>query len=186
LHINIIDKLRPEQEETFQNILTKPIEINYLLSLLAYIIKGLDFIPISSTNLFLRTPTEIPSKITDVLLVDDNDFCRKALERLLNQFKNLALTRCINGKEALERYTKTPRRNYEFVFIDYQMPEMDGITLIKKIREYEKAQMKSNNPKLICNIIRITIFKIVLSGDTDKETEILAKEAGANFICIAY
>jgi len=97
----------------------------------------------------MRATTKIP-KFVNALLVDDNDLCRNSTERLLKKYKNLSITTCTNGKDALEKYTTPGKRKYEVAFIDYQMPEMDGITLIKKIREHEKTTINLNPSKLIC------------------------------------
>ena len=39
-----------------------------------------------------------------------------------------------NGQEAVEKYTKTPDA-FDLIFMDIQMPEMDGMTSTKTIRD---------------------------------------------------
>ena len=39
-----------------------------------------------------------------------------------------------DGRKLIERFEKAP---YEVVFLDIEMPEMDGITLAKKLREMD-------------------------------------------------
>ena len=40
-----------------------------------------------------------------------------------------------NGKEALDMMRKTLNNPYNLFFVDWQMPDMDGIELTKKIKE---------------------------------------------------
>lgn len=100
-----------------------------------------------------------------VLVVDDDEFiCRSTCERL----KDLGLTAewVTDGRTALvkveERYAV--RQNYFAVIIDYQMPGMDGVETIRKIRE----KVGDDLP-----IIMISAYD--LSEQID-----IAKKAGAN------
>ncbi len=76
-----------------------------------------------------------PAKI---LVVDDES----ELERLIKQrlrknisAKEIQLIFARNGKEALERLQNDPE--IEMVLTDINMPEMDGLTLLKEIREVD-------------------------------------------------
>ena len=44
-----------------------------------------------------------------------------------------------NGREAVERLTQSTEPDYDLILMDWQMPEMDGITATKLIREFESA-----------------------------------------------
>ncbi len=67
-----------------------------------------------------------------VLVVDDSHLFRKSLtELLLVQRYNVVNTD--NGKKALEILKQHP--DIKLVITDYQMPEMDGLELIEKIRK---------------------------------------------------
>lgn len=66
-----------------------------------------------------------------VLVVDDAQFMRVRLRKLLEQDGH-EVFEAANGVEAVEAY-ETIRP--DLVFMDITMPEMDGITALKAIRE---------------------------------------------------
>jgi CheY-like chemotaxis protein/HPt (histidine-containing phosphotransfer) domain-containing protein len=73
-----------------------------------------------------------------VLLVDDNLINQKVALRLLRQMGYSADV-ANNGREAVAAVERQP---YDIVFMDVQMPEMDGIQAARHIRELEAAQGK--------------------------------------------
>jgi CheY-like chemotaxis protein len=69
-----------------------------------------------------------------VLLVDDEDDFRKLLAFWLESKGYLVITAC-NGEEAL---VKAKAENPEIIFMDLNMPVMDGADALKKLREFNK------------------------------------------------
>jgi len=69
----------------------------------------------------------------DILLVEDNPVNQKFIVRLLEKQGHKVLV-AGNGKEALEMVEK---RSFHLVFMDCQMPEMDGFEATAAIRERE-------------------------------------------------
>ncbi|MDR2579340.1 MAG: response regulator [Chitinispirillales bacterium] len=73
-----------------------------------------------------------------VLIVDDNDLNLKVAFRLLCLY-DITVDMATSGREAIAAVQKT---DYDLVFMDHMMPEMDGIQATAKIRElggeYEK------------------------------------------------
>lgn len=65
-----------------------------------------------------------------VLVVDDNVMNIKVVQGLLANYK-IHVTAATSGKEALE---KIESKDYDFVFMDHMMPEMDGVETLHKIR----------------------------------------------------
>ena len=70
-----------------------------------------------------------------VLAVDDNETCRHILHSYLESFA-FKVTEAANGFEALQAVEQADRDGmpYQFVILDWKMPEMDGIEAARKIR----------------------------------------------------
>jgi CheY-like chemotaxis protein len=68
-----------------------------------------------------------------VLVAEDNDINWEIISRLL-QMKNVETERAENGRLAVERVAKAERGEFDLVFMDIQMPEMNGIEATKAIR----------------------------------------------------
>lgn len=68
-------------------------------------------------------------KSKNVLIVDDNALNRRVFEHIIGQVYNFDIAE--NGKIALE---KLQTGNFDLVLMDIQMPVMDGITAMKKIK----------------------------------------------------
>jgi len=94
-----------------------------------------------------------------ILIVDDEPFIRNALMSILNSL-GYNPTLAENGIKAIEIIKK---ENPDIVLLDVKMPEMDGITTLKKIREISKD-----------------ILVIMLTAYGDEETMKQCAEAGAD------
>lgn len=70
-----------------------------------------------------------------VLVVDDAQFMRVRLRKLLEQDGHEVLE-ATNGREAVAMYES---HRPDLVFMDITMPEMDGLTALKTIREKDAA-----------------------------------------------
>lgn len=68
-----------------------------------------------------------------VLLVEDNDISRLVAMNMLEKF-GCKITQARNGKEAIK---KLQEQHYTVVFMDVQMPEMDGFEATRLIRKQE-------------------------------------------------
>lgn len=73
-----------------------------------------------------------------VLLVDDNPINLLVIEKLLVSYK-LQVTTAGSGREALE---KIMTMEYDMVFMDHLMPEMNGIEVLHAIRSMEGEYYK--------------------------------------------
>lgn len=97
------------------------------------------------------------------LIVDDFSTMRRIIRNLL---KELGYTNCDeaeDGQVALQRLTNLA--NYDFVITDWNMPNMDGLTLLQQIRA---------NPAIK------DIPVMMVTAEAKKENIIAAAQAGAN------
>ena len=106
-------------------------------------------------------PTDTP-----FLLVDDSMAMRQTVINVLNGvgFENIEIAS--NGKEALEKIkavANTPRM-YKVIFLDWNMPEMDGLEFLKKCR----ADYAMND-----------LAVIMLTAVTDQKSVVMALDCGA-------
>lgn len=67
---------------------------------------------------------------TKVLVVDDNWMNLKVIEGLLERYQ-IKVSTALNGPEALE---KIESKEFDFVFMDHMMPDMDGVETFHRIR----------------------------------------------------
>jgi CheY-like chemotaxis protein len=67
-----------------------------------------------------------------VMVVDDNAELRSMLRYGLDSY-GFEVTFCENGVEAFE---KVKHDAFDYIITDYQMPQMNGIELTKKVREH--------------------------------------------------
>ncbi len=77
--------------------------------------------------------TPDPKSNIRVLVVEDNPPSRKVAKRMLEKL-GCKVDEAVNGLEAVEM---TRHNLYQIIFMDCQMPEMDGFTATRAIREQE-------------------------------------------------
>ncbi len=83
--------------------------------------------------------TKLKVNNAKVLIVDDNAVNLKVAQGLLKTF-NLTVDTCKSGRECLELMKKN--RDYDLVFLDHMMPELDGIETLNLIRADSDEYMK--------------------------------------------
>ena len=115
---------------------------------------------------------EIPSfKGHRILIAEDVEINREIILALLEPTE-LEIDCAINGSEAVDMFTKDPQR-YQLIFMDMQMPEMDGLEATRRIRAFEKQSEISGVPVKPIPIVAMTAN--VFLEDIEK-----CKEAGMN------
>ena len=79
----------------------------------------------------------------------------------------LAIDCAENGAEALRLYSADPTR-YDMIFMDVQMPEMDGYTATRRIRALDLPRAKSVPIiAMTANVFREDVEKCLASGMND-------------------
>ena len=71
-------------------------------------------------------------KNLSVLVVEDNDFMRQIIGKILREFKITDITNAYNGRKARELVHSN---NFDICFIDWEIKDINGVELIKFIRE---------------------------------------------------
>ncbi len=84
-----------------------------------------------------QTKTDIPARLC-ILLVEDNEVNRKVAVRMLERL-GCEVDVAYHGREAVE---KTAAKQYDIVFMDVHMPQMDGYEATRLIRERENGSGK--------------------------------------------
>ncbi|CAD8120967.1 unnamed protein product [Paramecium sonneborni] len=108
-----------------------------------------------------------PDDSFKILIVDDTPFNIIALSAMLNQVMiNCKLFKAFNGKQAFDLYSK---EQMNIIFMDVNMPEMDGYQCTSEIRKFEQIQKLSQSI-----IVIVTAF----SGQDDK---LRSQKCGANY-----
>lgn len=69
-------------------------------------------------------------KSKKVLIVDDNDLNRGLFENLIGQFYHV-----VSAKNGIEALALLENGKFDLIVLDIQMPQMDGFTALKKIRQ---------------------------------------------------
>jgi len=98
-----------------------------------------------------------------VLLVEDMEINREIVLALLEPTQ-LEIDCAENGAEAVRKFSETPEK-YELIFMDIQMPEMDGYDATKLIRAMDTPKAKTIPIiAMTANVFREDIEKCISAG----------------------
>ena len=95
-----------------------------------------------------------------VLIVDDDPFIRRLIATTLEDVSGFELRQAADGQEALEVAEADPPA---IVFLDIDMPRLDGISACRELREAHGASVR-----------------IVMLTAAGREQESTARDAGAD------
>ncbi len=163
-NLQIIPVINPFHEEKFEtvidevdDILMKPLLPHKIYDTLNVIWKKVPPELLKRVNLKPKKPKKSLLDLT-ILVAEDNPINLKLIETLLSQYK-LKVRTVVNGKEAVDVYDK--EKKFDLVFMDIDMPVMDGITATRLIKEIDKRDSREHTP-----IIALTAHG--LSGDRER------------------
>jgi signal transduction histidine kinase/DNA-binding response OmpR family regulator len=100
-----------------------------------------------------------------IILAEDIDINREIVLALLEP-TGLSIDCAENGRQAVELFTANPDR-YGMIFMDVQMPEMDGYEATGAIRTFEAGQKKSEGIPIIAmtaNVFKEDVDKCLAAG----------------------
>jgi PAS domain S-box-containing protein len=109
----------------------------------------------SMPNDISSEPESSIKKSIKILIAEDNDVNQIVLKRIIERLGYKA-TVVQNGKEAVEAVERYP---YDIIFMDVQMPLMDGLEATRKIRE---TSLTATNPFIVA------VTAHALKGDREK------------------
>jgi PAS domain S-box-containing protein len=171
LHVTLMasmdhgEELNDLLEKGCTGYMIKPVRHADLLDALSVILTGVGI-----------KPSELPDEAPDViieehhnkhrfLLADDNETNRQLMTFILNKFGFLEIDYVTNGLEAVNVLEKMA---YDLIFMDVQMPEMDGLEATHKIRQSAAHHLNSHTPI------------IALTANAMKEDRQICLDAGMN------
>lgn len=101
-----------------------------------------------------------------LLLVEDNELNREIAEEIISQ-TGVRVESAENGREASERFGRMPENYYDMIFMDIQMPVMNGYETTQAIRNLSRA-----------DAVRIPIIAMTANAFTEDVRR--SREAGMN------
>ena len=152
-------ELRAPLRERVAGLLNKPVRHEHLRRLL------------TSEGPLVHAPqpavaAEAAGATLRVLLVEDNPVNQRLTQRLLER-NGCTWVLAENGRLAIEAL-RVPGADYDFVLMDMHMPEMDGLTAIRKIRAGEAGLTATD------------VWIVALTADARAERREEVFDAGAN------
>ncbi len=124
------------EDSGFDGFLPKPVNRKKLLQMIEHLLSGSSETEKQLESKRIATQHSVAEDLkrsVSILLAEDNPVNQKlAVTMLTKAGYNVEVAR--NGKEAIDKYVENSAK-YNMIFMDLQMPEMDGLTSSEEIRK---------------------------------------------------
>lgn len=98
-----------------------------------------------------------------VLVVDDSKINLRVATGLMKKYE-MTVDTALSGKESIE---KVKEKDYDVIFMDHMMPEMDGVEAMKHIRALGEKYEKVPIIALTANVVNDSKTKLISEGFND-------------------
>lgn len=167
-HCRVIACVTPAHErllsrdlhQTQSMCLVKPIKANQLYNRVCEQLDIHAALPTGSTQASPRTASV---NIPEILVVDDNPANLQLASELL-QGLGASVTTAASGKAALEQLDQQP---FDLIFMDVQMPEIDGLETTQEIRRKQKGKERTPIVALTAHAMNNNKSRLLLAGMDD-------------------
>ena len=121
------------------------------------------------------------------LIVDDALMARSNMTKILEALGHESIDHAVDGEQAIKQLTEFRRANYyDIVFLDINMPKMNGIDVLKNIKNHPSIEhtkiiviTAERDPKLVTEALKNGatgfVSKPVQEDDIKKITEKVAE-----------
>lgn len=116
--------------------------------------------------------------VYNVIIVEDEDEAAKRLEKALNSYKEFNVVSIIPSLQ--KAYKMIDKFHPDLLFLDIELPDGKGFTMIDKLRSYITWNMKTvfytAHDKYMLNAIRSEAFDYLLKPFDDKDLDDILKK----------
>ncbi len=101
-----------------------------------------------------------------ILLVEDEVLIREMYELILKK-RGYEIDTADDGEQAMNKLTAEGKNDYSLILLDIMLPKMDGISVLKKVKE-ENSPVKNIPVFLLTNLGQENLIKEAMSLGADQ------------------